>query len=103
MTIPRLVSPDDHIQEPAHVWETRLPARLRDRGPRIERLQGPVGLELLDRLGTSQVLYETDYPHTDTMWPTCQEAAAEMMAHLDPALAAHIAANNAAKLFRIEL
>src|SRR5581483_9350649 len=40
MTIPRLVSPDDHIQEPAHVWETRLPARLRDRGPRVERLRG---------------------------------------------------------------
>ena len=31
MGIPRLVSPDDHIQEPAHVWETRLPARLRQR------------------------------------------------------------------------
>ena len=40
MTIPRLVSPDDHIQEPPHVWETRLPARLREHGPRIERLQG---------------------------------------------------------------
>ena len=40
MAIPRLISPDDHIQEPAHVWETRLPARLRDRGPPIERLQG---------------------------------------------------------------
>jgi predicted TIM-barrel fold metal-dependent hydrolase len=63
----------------------------------------PVGLELLDRLGTSQVLYETDYPHTDTMWPTCREAAAEMTSHLDPAVAADIVANNAAKLFRIEL
>jgi predicted TIM-barrel fold metal-dependent hydrolase len=63
----------------------------------------PVGLELLDRLGHSQVLYETDYPHTDTMWPTCQEAAAEMMSHLDPAVAADIAANNAAKLFRIDI
>ena len=40
MGIPRLVSPDDHIQEPAHVWETRLPARQRGRGPRIERLRG---------------------------------------------------------------
>src|ERR1041385_1674196 len=40
MGIPRLVSPDDHIQEPAHVWETRLPARLREHGPRVERLQG---------------------------------------------------------------
>ncbi len=44
MAIPRLVSPDDHIQEPAHVWETRLPARLRDRGPRVGRLRGRCGL-----------------------------------------------------------
>ena len=63
----------------------------------------PVGLELLDRLGASQVLYETDYPHTDTMWPTCQEDAAAMTAHLDPAVAADIVAHNAAKLFRIDI
>ena len=49
------------------------------------------------------MLYETDYPHTDTMWPTCQDAAAEMTAHLDPETAADIVANNAAKLFRIDI
>lgn len=35
--LPRIVSVDDHVVEPAHVWQSRLPARLRDRGPRIER------------------------------------------------------------------
>jgi predicted TIM-barrel fold metal-dependent hydrolase len=30
-----LVSVDDHVLEPPHVWETRLPARFRDVGPRI--------------------------------------------------------------------
>jgi predicted TIM-barrel fold metal-dependent hydrolase len=63
----------------------------------------PVGLELLDRLGADRVLYETDYPHTDTMWPVCHETAAAMTAHLDPATAADIAAHNAAKLFRIDI
>jgi predicted TIM-barrel fold metal-dependent hydrolase len=63
----------------------------------------PVGLSLLDRLGAGRVLYETDYPHTDTMWPTCQEAAAGMVAHLDPETAADIVADNAAKLFRIDI
>ena len=37
---PLIVSPDDHVQAPAHVWQERLPAGLRDRGPRIERLRG---------------------------------------------------------------
>ena len=30
-----LVSVDDHVLEPPHVWESRLPAKFRDAGPRI--------------------------------------------------------------------
>jgi predicted TIM-barrel fold metal-dependent hydrolase len=35
--LPKVISVDDHIVEPAHLWQERLPARLRDKGPRIER------------------------------------------------------------------
>lgn len=35
--IPKIISADDHVVEPAHVWKTWLPARFRDRGPRVER------------------------------------------------------------------
>jgi predicted TIM-barrel fold metal-dependent hydrolase len=34
---PKIISVDDHVVEPAHLWQERLPARLRERGPRIER------------------------------------------------------------------
>ncbi len=34
-TIPRIISVDDHVVEPSHVWESRLPARLREKGPRV--------------------------------------------------------------------
>lgn len=37
---PRLISPDDHLQCPPHVWQTRLPATLREQGPYIRRLRG---------------------------------------------------------------
>ena len=30
-----MISVDDHVIEPPHVWERRLPAKLRDRGPRV--------------------------------------------------------------------
>jgi predicted TIM-barrel fold metal-dependent hydrolase len=30
-----LVSVDDHVLEPSHVWESRLPAKYREAGPRI--------------------------------------------------------------------
>src|SRR5207249_609694 len=31
--LPKIVSVDDHVVEPAHVWTDRLPAKYRDVGP----------------------------------------------------------------------
>ncbi|MBW2424154.1 MAG: amidohydrolase [Deltaproteobacteria bacterium] len=49
MSIPRIISVDDHVVEPPDLWTSRLPARYRDRGPRIERergrLAGPTGMQ----------------------------------------------------------
>ena len=35
--LPLIISVDDHVVEPAHVWTTWLPVRFREAGPRIER------------------------------------------------------------------
>ncbi|MGI8937684.1 MAG: amidohydrolase family protein [Iamia sp.] len=35
--LPKIISVDDHVVEPAHVWQTWLPERFRAEGPRIER------------------------------------------------------------------
>lgn len=35
--IPRIISVDDHVVEPPHLWQRWLPANLRDRGPRVVR------------------------------------------------------------------
>ena len=43
--IPRIVSVDDHVVEPPDVWSTRLPARFRDRGPRVVRERGRMAEE----------------------------------------------------------
>ena len=44
--LPRLISLDDHVIEPPNVWASRLPARFRDVGPRVEELpEGEVALE----------------------------------------------------------
>ena len=37
MVLPLIVSVDDHVIEPADLWTSRLPAKLRERAPRIER------------------------------------------------------------------
>jgi predicted TIM-barrel fold metal-dependent hydrolase len=44
--LPRFVSLDDHVIEPPDVWQSRLPKRYRDIGPRVELLpEGTVALE----------------------------------------------------------
>ncbi len=35
--LPKIISVDDHVVEPAHVWQTWLPERFRAEGPRVER------------------------------------------------------------------
>jgi predicted TIM-barrel fold metal-dependent hydrolase len=35
--LPKIVSVDDHVVEPAHLWQTWLPEKHRAAGPRIER------------------------------------------------------------------
>lgn len=35
--LPRIISVDDHVLEPPNLWTDRLPKRLVDRGPRVER------------------------------------------------------------------
>jgi predicted TIM-barrel fold metal-dependent hydrolase len=37
LDIPPIISVDDHVLEPPDLWSSRLPARYRDRGPRIIR------------------------------------------------------------------
>jgi len=58
VTIPPIVSVDDHLVEPAELWSSRLPAKWRDEGPRIVYApQGgqPIldGAMYIERPGTS--------------------------------------------------
>src|SRR5689334_10847241 len=39
-TVPRIISVDDHVVEPPDLWTSRLPARFRERGPRLVRERG---------------------------------------------------------------
>jgi predicted TIM-barrel fold metal-dependent hydrolase len=44
--LPKIISVDDHVVEPPHLWQTWLPAKFRERGPRIER-RGVGSIELV--------------------------------------------------------
>jgi len=40
MELPKMISVDDHVVEPPDLWSARLPAKYRDRGPRVNRKKG---------------------------------------------------------------
>jgi len=42
MELPWLISADDHVVEPPHVWKANLPLRYREQGPQLVRRRGRV-------------------------------------------------------------
>jgi predicted TIM-barrel fold metal-dependent hydrolase len=60
---PKIVSVDDHVVEPAHVWERWLPAKLRDKAPRVERR----GIGTMRHVGggTYEQSFDPDGPQAD--------------------------------------
>ena len=63
----------------------------------------PHGVRNLDAIGPANVLYETDYPHSDSTWPDSRRAAAEQFGHLDPLAIRKIARQNAIDLLGLTL
>jgi predicted TIM-barrel fold metal-dependent hydrolase len=58
-----IISVDDHVVEPPHVWQNWLPAKFRDRGPRVERR----GIGEIKHVGGGhyQQTFDPDGPQAD--------------------------------------
>ena len=61
--LPKIISVDDHVVEPAHLWDTWLPARYRERGPKAER-RGIGDMEHIGG-GTYRQTFDPDGPQAD--------------------------------------
>jgi predicted TIM-barrel fold metal-dependent hydrolase len=61
-----------------------------------------VGARLLDLLGEDQVLFETDYPHTDGTWPDSARRAEELLGALSVTTQTRILRENAIDLLHVE-
>jgi predicted TIM-barrel fold metal-dependent hydrolase len=62
-----------------------------------------VGIDLIERVGVDNILFETDYPHQDGTWPASITAAEEQFGHLPPEQIRKIARGNAIRLFELPL
>ncbi len=58
------------------------------------------GLEQRHRIGVDKIMWECDYPHSDSTWPDSQKRAGEVLAGLPDDEVAAITHGNAEALFR---
>jgi predicted TIM-barrel fold metal-dependent hydrolase len=61
--IPRIISVDDHVVEPPHLWDAWLPEKWRERGPKVERR----GIGSITHVGggTYEQTFDPDGPQGD--------------------------------------
>ncbi|MDE0815074.1 MAG: amidohydrolase family protein [Alphaproteobacteria bacterium] len=59
----------------------------------------PVGIRLIDMMGEDNIMWGSDFPHPDGVWPDSQEYIEREMADVDPAIRRKIVFENAAKLY----
>lgn len=61
--------------------------------------QDLVGLRLVDVLGEDNLMWGSDFPHPDGVWPDSRQYLTEQLAHLPEATRRKITCDNAAKLY----
>jgi predicted TIM-barrel fold metal-dependent hydrolase len=71
--IPKFISVDDHVVEAPDLWQLRLPARFRDRAPRVERIKGTVTGTTATRMritpGGDDDRWGDQWVYGDYVWP----------------------------------
>jgi uncharacterized protein len=63
----------------------------------------PIGVKLLDEMGEDRVMWGSDFPHPDGIWPDSQEFLQRELGHLPAATRRKVQCENAAKLYGFPL
>ena len=56
-------------------------------------------MKLLDEVGVDNVMFETDYPHSDGTYPNSRATAMRLFGHLEDDVVHKLARGNAIRLF----
>ena len=60
----------------------------------------PVGVKLIEELGENNIMWGSDFPHPDGIWPDSKEYIQKELGHLPEATRKKVVRDNAAKLYR---
>jgi len=82
-----------------------LPSEIYRRNMYLCMIEEPVCLRYRDDIGVDHIMWECDYPHTDTTWPHSQATASEVLdaAGVSAAESDLITHGNAERVFRWEM
>jgi len=58
-----------------------------------------IGVKLIDDLGVETLMWGSDYPHTDGVWPESSKFIAEQFVEVSPAVVRQITCENAGKFY----
>ena len=65
--------------------------------------QDRTGIQLIKELGEDNIMWGSDFPHPDGVWPDSQTFIEEQLGHLPPTTRRKIVCDNAAKLYGFAL
>jgi predicted TIM-barrel fold metal-dependent hydrolase len=104
--IPYLLQRADHVQRRHHGWtEHTFPEGMSSATDVFRRhmyccfIEDPVGIDLLDFFDREQVMWESDFPHSDSSWPQAPESLAEQFRGVERDLVERITHRNAMEAF----
>jgi predicted TIM-barrel fold metal-dependent hydrolase len=59
----------------------------------------PIGVKLIDELGADRIMWGSDFPHPDGIWPDSREYIQKELGHLPAAVRRKVICENAGKLY----
>jgi predicted TIM-barrel fold metal-dependent hydrolase len=59
----------------------------------------PIGVKLIDELGADRIMWGSDFPHPDGIWPDSREYVQKELGHLPPDVRRKVVCENAGRLY----
>lgn len=76
--------------KPSEYWRRQMYATFQE---------DPIGVQMLDYIGADSVLWASDYPHGDSVWPLSHETVERDFAGVDEAIVRKVTRENGRKLY----
>jgi predicted TIM-barrel fold metal-dependent hydrolase len=96
----------DHVYKRHRYWMkgqdlARLPSEYFRENISLTFQDDWTAFQFADRMGDKQLMWASDFPHSDSTWPWSQDVIKEQTAHLDAATRKRILHDNVAELYKL--